>query len=114
MIRKKQECAQEIREQMKGGPGRVLQTSFVNKDELLNKGRLFGNLHLEPDCGIGYHVHENETEIFYIASGEAVYNDNGEEKKVEAGDICICKPGEGHGVKTIDKACDLIAVIVLA
>ena len=113
MIRKKEECSVEIREAMKGGPGQAVQTSFASKEELLNKARLFGNIHLEPNCGIGYHVHEGESEIFYIANGEAIYNDNGVEKTVKAGDICICKPGEGHSVTTSDTACDLVALIVL-
>lgn len=112
MIRKKEDCPVTTRVAMKGGPGQVVQTEFVTKEDLLEKGRLFGNLHLDAGSGIGYHVHEKETEIFYVASGEAVYNDNGTEVPVKAGDICICKPGEGHAVLAKDDV-DLVAVIVL-
>lgn len=113
MVKKKENLEVTTRAAMKGGPGEVVQTSFVSKEELLNKGRLFGNLHLEPNCGIGYHVHEDETEIFYIANGEAIYNDNGIEVPVKKGDVCVCAPTQGHAVTTTDKPCDLIAVIIL-
>ena len=113
MIRRLDNLEVVVRDQMKGGPGKVVQTSFVSKEELLDKGRLFGKLHLDVNCGIGYHVHEDESEIFYIESGEAIYNDNGQEVVVKAGDVCICAPKQGHSIKTLDTTCDLIAVIVL-
>ena len=113
MIRRKEECEVKIKEQMRGGPGQAVQTIFVNKEELLDHARLFGNLHLEPGNGIGYHVHENETEIFYLVDGEAIYNDNGTEMLVKTGDICICKSGEGHSITAKDRACDFVALIVL-
>ena len=113
MIRKKEECNVEIRKAMKGGNGQVEVTNFATKEEMLNNARLFANLHLEPNCGIGYHIHEDETEIFYIASGEAIYNDNGTDVLVKQGDVCICEPHKGHSINTKDKACDLIASIVL-
>jgi quercetin dioxygenase-like cupin family protein len=113
MIRKKEECAVETRVEMKGGPGQVVQTSFVSKEELLDKGRLFGNLHLEPNCGIGIYTHEGEEEIFYIAKGEVVYNDDGKEVILKEGDIAICPPGHTHGVTNrSDKPADMIALIV--
>lgn len=113
MIRKQADCKQEIRPQMKGGPGQVVQTSFVDKEELLNKGRLFGKLHLEPGCGIGEHIHEGETEIFYIDKGEVVYNDNGTEVTLHEGDVTICKPDGSHFVTNkSDQPADLIALIL--
>ena len=103
MIRKKEECKVEIRKEMKGGPGQVIQTSFVDKEELLNKGRLFGKLHLEPGCGIGEHVHE----------GEDVYNDDGVEHVLKEGDITICKADHSHFVTNkSDQPADLIALIL--
>ena len=113
MIRKKDNCEVVINKEMKGGPGQVIQTNFVNQEELLNNGRLFGKLHLEPGCGIGPHIHEGEGEIFYIASGEVVYNDEGKEEILKAGDVAICKPGHGHFVTNkSDQPADLIALIL--
>jgi len=113
MIKKNENLAVDIITNMKGGEGQVVKTAFATKEELLNKARLFANLHLDPHCGIGYHTHEGENEIFYIANGEAIYNDNGTEVVVKQGDVCVCNPGESHGIRTEDSSCDIIANIVL-
>ncbi len=114
MIRRKEECKVEVREAMKGGPGSVVQTSFASKEELLNKARLFGNLHLEPNCGIGVHTHEGESELFYIVNGTVVYNDDGVEHELHAGDLAVVEPGHSHGVSNrSDAPADLVALIVL-
>ena len=66
MIRKAADCKKEYRENMRGGNGTVEITNFATPDELNNKGRLFANITLNPGCGIGFHTHENESELFYL------------------------------------------------
>ncbi len=113
MIRQSKECFKEIREGMRGGNGSVEITNFVNADELYNKGRLFGKITLNPGCGIGYHIHENESEIFYIIKGSAVYNDNGVGRVLKDGDVAICKDGQGHRIdNTSDSTVELVALII--
>ena len=116
MIRKENECKVEYREHMRDGAGTVQLTNFINgADELYNKGRLFAKITLQPGCGIGYHVHEKDSEIFYILKGTAQYNDNGVEKEVTAGDVTICPAGEGHAIhNATDEVVELVAVIVYA
>ena len=98
---------------MKGGSGIVSVTDFVSKDDLNQKGRLFGKIRLEPGVSIGYHVHEGESELFYIMSGTAVYNDNGKEYEVSAGDTTIVTSGNGHGISNrSDSPVELVALIV--
>ena len=114
MIRKATECNVELREQMRGGPGTVRITNFVSKDELYGKGRLFGKITLEPGCGIGFHVHENEEEIFSIIKGTAVYSDNGTDVEVTAGDVTICEAGTGHSITNkSNETVELTALIML-
>lgn len=113
MIRRANECKVSIREQMRGGPGSVEQTEFVTKEELYDKGRLFGKLVLKPGCGIGFHTHENEAELFYVIKGTAEYDDNGTKTEIKAGDVTICPAGEGHGVENKSgEPVEIIAVIV--
>ena len=115
MIRKSQELTPEYRENMRGGEGTVELTSFVTPEEMNHKGRLFGKITLNPGCGIGYHVHEADAELFYIISGTAEYNDNGEIKTVSAGDVTICPTGTGHSIcNKTDSVVELIATIVYA
>ena len=114
MIRKANECSVKINEHMRGGDGSVRITDFISgPEELLGKGRLFSRITLEPGCSIGYHIHENESELFYIIKGSAVYNDGGEEINVSAGDVTIVEPGNGHGIANrTDETCELVALIL--
>ena len=115
MIRKAQEYTPDYRENMRGGDGVVELTNFVTPEDLNNKGRLFGKIKLNPGCGIGYHVHEADAEIFCIISGTAEYSDNGEIKTVSEGDVMICPTGTGHSIcNKTDSPVELIAVIVNA
>ena len=115
MIRKATECKVEERENMRDGDGVVKLTSFVSKEELNDKGRLFAKLTLEPNCSIGYHVHENDCEIFYVMKGTAEYNDNGTVSTVSAGDVLVTPAGTGHSIANrSDETVELIAVIVYA
>ena len=96
MIRKAADCKKEYREHMRDGNGIVEITNFATPEELNNKGRLFANITLNPGCSIGYHVHEKDSELFYIMKGQVLYNDNGEECVLSAGDVMLCPAGTGH------------------
>ena len=98
MIRRKQDINVRISKNARGGPGEVYFHDFMVKEDAPGHGRLFSKVVIPPGAGIGYHEHTDEFEAFYIISGEAVINDNGEEKKLLPGDLHICRNGDGHGV----------------
>ena len=115
MIRKAADCKKMYNEKMRGGNGTVEITSFATPEELNNKGRLFANITLKPGCGIGYHVHEAESELFYVMKGEVLYNDNGTEVVCHTGDVMVCPAGSGHAVSNnTQETAELCAVIVYA
>ena len=115
MIKRANEIETVTKSAMLNGPGEVTFHHLANKEELLDHARLFSILHLEKGCGIGYHVHENESELFYIVKGSAVYNDNGTESVVNVGDVMVCPPATGHCIRCNgDETCELVAVIVYA
>lgn len=115
MIRKNEEFKPDLRENMRGGDGTVEVTNLVSDKDLNDKGRLFGTIVLKPGCGIGYHIHENDTELFYVLEGKATYSDNGEIKEIAKGDLAICPAGTGHSVKNdSDENVVLMALIVYA
>ena len=115
MIRKPDEFKTELRENMRGGDGTVKLTHFVTSDELYEKGRLFGTITLEKNCGIGYHTHDADSEISVVRKGTAEYNDNGTSVTVSAGDVLVCAKGEGHSIKNNnDEPVELTALIVYA
>ena len=116
MIRKAVDCKVEYREHMRDGNGTVKITNFIAEPSELNeKGRMFSRITLNPGCSIGYHVHDKDAELFYILRGTGVYSDNGELRMVSAGDVTICRTGEGHSIANeTDEVLELIAVIVYA
>lgn len=115
MVKSKESFKTEVREAMRGGNGSVKLTNFITPDELYGKGRLFGKITLEPGCSIGYHVHENDCEIFYILKGTATYSDNGQTKTVYEGDVTVTPAGTGHSISNdSDSPVELMALIVYA
>ena len=115
MIRKATDCNKVYKEQMRGGNGTVEITNFATPEELNNKGRMFANITLNPGCSIGFHMHEGESELFYMIKGAALYNDNGTEYPVSAGDVMICPAGSGHSVANNgEETVELCAVILYA
>ena len=115
MIKKAAEFQTDYRENMRGGNGTVEITNFVTADELNNKGRMFANITLKPGCGIGFHMHENESELFYVMKGEVIYNDNGTECALTAGDVMVCPAGTGHAISNNgQEVAEVCAVIVYA
>ncbi len=99
MIKRKSEMTSETQVKMRGGDGSAVITRVLNADEYNANARLMGTITLNPSSSIGEHVHENEEEMFYIISGTAIYNDNGEEVILNEGDSCICLGGQKHSIK---------------
>lgn len=113
MIKHSSEMKDNIRVSMRGGDGQVICRDFINKGEYDGKARLFSTLTLEPGCSIGEHIHENEEEIFYVLTGTATYNDNGNIVKLYPGDSCICKNGEKHSIANREESGTLTVVAII-
>lgn len=114
MIRRKEDRNVEYREHMRGGAGTVQLNHIIHEPgELNDKGRLFSHMHLEKGCGIGWHVHEKDAELFYILNGTAEYSDNGEIVTLNAGDVSICPAGTGHAIRNAgEEPLDFIALVL--
>ncbi|MDD5697974.1 MAG: cupin domain-containing protein [Victivallaceae bacterium] len=114
MIRRKNEYTVDIREEMRGGDGKVkIEHLWDEKHELRAPTRLMAKITLEPGCGIGFHRHENEEEIFYILKGTAQADDDGKTVILNAGDTILTGNGAGHSIKCLgDEAVEMTAVIV--
>lgn len=101
-------------ENMAGGKGHVLIERLLGETELNGKCGLYAQVTLEPGCSLGYHEHHEETETYYILSGEGVYDDNGTAVPVKSGDVTFCKSGFGHGLEnTGDTDLVFMALIIL-
>ena len=114
MIRKGNEKHIERVEHKFGADGYITVRNLINSiDELNGKGRVFAHTTVAPHSGIGFHVHEGDTEIYYVLSGKAEYNDNGTITTIEAGDVTFTPSGTGHGINNKgDEPLDIIALII--
>ena len=97
MITHSSEQMLEKRTNMRGGNGVVELRALI--PELPAAVRLFSRIELAPGCSIGYHVHENETELFFFASGSGRASDDGTWINIAAGDAMATSHGHGHSVE---------------
>lgn len=86
-------------ENMAGGEGHVIIKEILDEKALNGKCGLYAEVTLEHGCSLGYHEHHNESETYYILSGEGEYNDNGNLRPVKAGDVTFTPDGCGHGLR---------------
>lgn len=99
---------------IQNGKGLCNVKDLTDKEGLYNHGRMFAHVTIQPGCSIGDHPHVHETEFYYIIKGEGVFNDNGTEVILRAGDIAATGFGEVHGIENkSDEVLEMIALIVL-
>ena len=111
MITRSEQQQHSVREFMRGGKKQVNLTALSSS--LPANMRLFSVLRLEPGASIGYHVHENETEMFYFLEGCGRVQDDDQFHDVVAGDSMATFNGHGHGVEnTGDTDLVVLAAIV--
>lgn len=91
-------------EKLRDGEGYVLIERLIGEDVLDGKCGMFANIVLEAGCSIGFHRHDSESETYYVLEGSGIYNDNGNEIPVSAGDVTVCRAGNGHGIKNPNQA----------
>lgn len=69
---------------------------------------------LPPGTSVGFHVHKETEEVYFILSGRGTYIDNeGVRHQVKAGDAAFCYRGESHGLEN-DSADPLCFAAVIA
>lgn len=114
MIRNNNDRQISTKENMKGGPGSILFKEIANKQELYDKARLFSEVTIKKNCGIGYHIHEDEEELILVKKGKLIYKDDDIEKEIFEGDVTICPSGHGHGLSNpYEEDAVLIALVML-
>ncbi|QTL97148.1 cupin domain-containing protein [Iocasia frigidifontis] len=114
MIKKSDEKIYDKKKSPFDGKGEILVRSLLNgPEEMYETGRVFAHTTVYPGSSIGYHVHKNESETYYILSGVGDYNDNGTMKTVTAGDVTFTGAGEGHGIEVVgNEPIEMIALIL--
>ncbi len=113
MVRRNNEREKVTKPSPFDGKGEIRVRNILNTpEEMHEKGRVFAHTTVYPGSALGYHVHTNESETYYILSGTAKFSDNGEEKLLYPGDVAYTAPGEGHSIEAIDEPVEMIALIL--
>lgn len=89
----------ETLEKAYGGAGFVTLEHLLTPEQMGAHCNMFSKVTIKPNCELGHHDHFGETETYYILSGRGMYEDEGKEIPVEAGDVTFCQDGKGHGIK---------------
>jgi quercetin dioxygenase-like cupin family protein len=114
MIFRKDDINTDIRHHLRGGAGEVKQKTLASGDCVPNL-RTQSIQTIEKGATIGYHIHEDESEIYYILKGRASFNDNGKCSILNEGDLVITNGGCGHAVANAgDGELVLLATIIKA
>ena len=98
MIKRKSDMRHDPKEALRGGDGVTVFDHIMEKTELLGNCRIFCKATLEPGASIGYHQHDQEEEVYYILSGVATVNDNGQEVVLHPGDAHSAGNGGSHSI----------------
>lgn len=113
MIKRVNDMTSEIKDNMRGGDGKVTLTTVLEKGEYKGGARLVATITLEKGCSIGEHIHENEEEIFLVLQGVATYNDNGETVTLNKGDACLCLGSQKHSLRNDGDETLVVAAVIL-
>jgi quercetin dioxygenase-like cupin family protein len=111
MIRNTQEKA--VIENAHGGVGSIEIHKKITKEDQVEGLSLFAKVVVSPHSTIGYHQHTDDAEAYYVLKGEGIFlNHNEERVPVKAGDICLIKKGQSHGLENLtDDELVMIAVV---
>ena len=100
-------------ENARGGIGSIEMHTKITKEDQVEGLSLFAKVVVSPHSTIGYHQHTDDAEAYYVVKGEGVFLDHNEERvPVKAGDLCLIKKGQSHGMENLtDDELEMIAVV---
>lgn len=94
----------EIRENACGGSGKMIIEHLLNKEQLNGMCRIYARVTMPEGSSLGFHEHFNESETYFIISGNGIFTDNEHnEIHVKEGDTTFTGNGEGHGIANAGK-----------
>jgi len=112
MLKKKNEQALEVRENMRGGTGKVSVRQYLKPEEIKARTRLCAELILAPGASIGAHDHIDEDEIYIIQKGQGFMTDGEKEFTVGTGDAILTGQGTSHSIKNTGSE-DLVVTAII-
>lgn len=114
MVKRQEELHRITKPSPFDGEGEITVRDILDgPDAMYGKGRVFCHTTVHPGAGLGYHVHGNESETYYILKGHGTFNDNGTQVEIGPGDVLYTGDGEGHCISASQgEAIEMIALIL--
>ncbi|MCI8578627.1 MAG: cupin domain-containing protein [Lachnospiraceae bacterium] len=114
MIRKQENIRTTTKTSPFSGTGNITVRDILESpEEMYQKGRVFCHTTVYAGSGIGYHVHQGESETYYILSGHGTFNDNGVMSEIGPGDVLFTGDQAGHSIEaTKGEDIEMIALIL--
>lgn len=112
MIRTLDGMPQSFLENEQNGHGRIDTVTVFSADDLQPQFRMCKRFIFHPGDSIGPHTHHQESELYYILSGEAVVIEDGIRHCLKAGEAALCPDGHTHSiVNESDREMQMLAII---
>lgn len=113
MIRRDEERGEPVvRENFRGGEGKVYVSYFVNEERESPGALRIMRIVIPPGSSIGYHQHVGEEEVYFVLKGRGEVNDDGKVCEVKPGDLVLTRSGSYHGIRCLgDEPLEIFAMV---
>lgn len=113
MVIRKEDMRLQVRDNVRGGPGRLENRHILEKEAMFGSATLLTEFFFDPGDGIGPHVHDGDAEVYYMLEGELVLNEDGRETVLRPGDASYAHSGVSHSiVNKTDRPARMLALIL--
>ena len=95
---------ENVRRKVWGGEGEIRGLHPFSADSRPERTvfKMIGEMTLAVGDSIGFHVHQDDEEIYIINRGQGRYTrSDGQTAEVGPGDVTLTRKGEGHGLANI-------------
>lgn len=93
-----------VRQKVQDGEGEIRGLHPFNTEKRPENShfKMVGEMTLPVGASIGFHIHENDEEIYIIVKGQGLYTDSDKNTyPVAPGDLTVTRQGEGHGLANV-------------
>ncbi len=113
MVIRKEKQRLQVRDNVRGGSGRLENRHIIEPDAMFGSATLFTEFFFDPGDSIGVHAHDSDAEVYYMLEGQLTLIEDGTETLLEAGDASYAHSGTSHAIENrSDKPAKMLAVIL--
>ena len=84
------------------GFGNFTVKTLLQRENLYPNAKKVALVKIMSGNAVDFHIHTGDMDAYIIVSGRGIYSDNGLEKEISEGDVCIAFDGEGHAIRPLE------------